>query len=97
MEESRTVQSSPTIRLNRLSLSILPGLDLRYSFFSIEIDDIISPTETTVPRGPDSGESAAFFDLAPPLSKTSHVKVEDVIKRLFSGRESMKADFRICN
>jgi hypothetical protein len=48
------------------------------------MDDIVSPTETTVPRGPDSGESAAFFDLAPPLSTASHVKVEDVVKRLFS-------------
>lgn len=84
MEESRTVQSSPTIRLNRLSLPTLSGLDLRDSFFHIEMDDIVSPTETTVPRGPDSGESAAFFDLAPPLSTASHVKVEDVVKRLFS-------------
>jgi hypothetical protein len=49
------------------------------------MDDIVSPTETTVPRGPDSGESAAFFDLAPPpLSTASHVKVEDVMKRHFS-------------
>jgi hypothetical protein len=84
MEESRTVQSSPTIRLNRLSLPILPGLDLHDSFFHIEMDDIVSPAETTVPRGPDSGESAAFFDLAPPLSTASHVKVEDLTKKLFS-------------
>jgi hypothetical protein len=88
MEESRTVQSSPTIRLDRLSLPTLPGLDLRDSFFNIEMDDIVSPRETTIPRGPDSGESAAFFDLAPPLSTASHVKVEDVMKRLFSDEQT---------
>jgi hypothetical protein len=48
------------------------------------MDDIVSPTETTVPRGPDTGESAAFFDLAPPLSTASHVKVEEVMKKLVS-------------
>jgi hypothetical protein len=88
MEESRTVQSSPAIRLDRLSLPTLPGLDLRDSFFHIEMDDIVSPRETTIPRGPDFGESAAFFDLAPPLSTASHVKVEDVMKRLFSDEQT---------
>ena len=81
-----SARSSPTIRSPRFSLlPHLPksGLDLEERFLSIAMGE-----ETDVPIMPmpahDAATDSGFFDLHPPSSSAKDVKVEDLVKQMFS-------------
>jgi hypothetical protein len=75
-----TMQNSPTVRSFRLSLLTIPALDLRPSVL-FSMNDDISPMEVAQDQNP---ADSSFFDLQPPAQSTQHVKLEDVMKLLFS-------------
>jgi hypothetical protein len=81
-----SARSSPTIRSPRFSLlPHLPksGLDLEERFLSFAMGE-----ETDVPTMPmpahDASTDSGFFDLHPPSSSAKDVKVEDLVKQMFS-------------
>jgi hypothetical protein len=80
---SNTVQSSPTIQSHRLPLLTIPSLDLRTSVLSVSMNDDSSPTEARPAQDHNPADSS-FFDLQPPEQPANHVKLEDVMRRLFS-------------
>lgn len=87
-QEPASAQSSPTISVNRLSL--LPLNPLRLSPIDISPDRLAITDETprtmtpiAISEEPNSG-GGEFFDLQPPASSASNVKIEDIVKRLFS-------------
>jgi hypothetical protein len=60
----------------------IPALDLYSSLFSISMDDDSSRMEATLAQ--DDDPAVCFFDLQPRVPKTNHVKIRDIMKRLFS-------------
>jgi hypothetical protein len=80
---SNTVQSSPTTQSHRLSLLTIPALDLHTSLLSASMDNGISPVEVR-PAQDQNPTDSSFFDLQPPHHPANHVKLEDVMSRLFS-------------
>lgn len=83
--ESITAQSSPTINSCRLYLRPVSDLDLGDTLLSFAMAEDI-PQALPSPHLAHDKDAAEpeFFDLQAPASTASHVKVEDVMKRLFS-------------
>ncbi len=81
-----STQSSPTIRSLRLSLQQLsfPVLDLDNSALDLDTKDERAPDMAIPFPEPKPAAETEFFDLQPPLSNASNVKIEDIMKRLFS-------------
>ncbi|KAH7346449.1 hypothetical protein BKA65DRAFT_276984 [Rhexocercosporidium sp. MPI-PUGE-AT-0058] len=94
--EPASAQISPTIAVHRLSKQ--PLKDHLELFHRSPIDISLEPplnattldmadevqTSTSTTGDPDTTGEAEFFDLQPPAAAASSVRIEDVVKRLFS-------------
>lgn len=83
--ESITKKSSPKRRSCRLSLRPVSDLDLGATLLALVMAEDIPRTLPSphLAQETDTAEPG-FFDLQAPESTVSHVKVEDVMRRLFS-------------
>jgi hypothetical protein len=81
--ESITAQSSPTIRSCRQSLRLVSGSNLGDVLSSLTMS--MDSVDTLPSKGSEENSSQqSFFELQAPASTMGHVKVEDVMERLFS-------------
>ncbi len=81
-----SAQSSPTTRSPRLSLQQLfsPVLDLGNSVLAVDTNDESAQGTAAPSQEPKPVAESEFFNLQPPLSNASSVRIEDIMKRLFS-------------
>jgi len=90
--EPASAQSSPTISVHRISqFPVKDHLDLlHFSAIDTSLDDTTlnmaedSERKTPTVEDTETAEEAEFFDLQPPPASASNVRIEDVMKRLFS-------------
>lgn len=81
--EPSSVRSSPTIRYEP-RLKLLPKLPPEAFDLGAAMDEAFNNENASRPAQDQDSDEGTFFDLKPPQSTASHVKLEDLVKRLFS-------------